>query len=416
MPRSRSANSRFVILKLLFRAQGSYTMATHQIVFLIVVTFFAIQGFRKGAAQFVFSIISLAIAYVATIVLIEPVADWLKGFTEIRGLAALAVSGCLVFLASSSISNLLITLLLKWAGVSTHSPRMNQRIGGALIASAVGSVIGLIAVWMLAFIPSKPFSSLLTEDFDNNVAPLADPQSKDTLQKLANHLVGFGAKQMLSMASDSNELNDLSVQLIENPQVTMDHIEKMTQSNEFKSLFNNISNQKVFDSLEPEQIAMMPEFQQLIRQPNYQQLTQDRFKNDNTPLRHAEAFADIWAKARFVQFDPEIQSIFSSAAIREQIQQGRFIQLLNDDRLLQLFERVASADAEAFKQQLRQGHINIQYQEVRSNSAEHLKTPSTSQSFNASEPVLIYKWVDEKGKVHYSDKPQYEGQKPIKPN
>ena len=98
---------------------------------------------------------------------------------------------------------------------------------------------------------------------------------------------------------------------------------------------------------------------------------------------------DIWARAKFVEQDPQSQAIINDPQLRGILQSGNIVQLMNSQKIADLFERLTSEEANQYTNVLRDKA-----------PAENL----TRTTVNSVKSSKIYKWVDKHGRVHYSDK------------
>ena len=199
-------------------------------------------------------------------------------------------------------------------------------------------------------------------------------------------------KGAISVTTDQPEVAELTAKLLESPEITVRQFRGVTESEEFRSLFLAASNQRILNTGDVELIKQSAAFKQLIKNPHFKALSQDLYDTDGADFetQMAEKIRDMWARAQFVQNDPEMQSILNDPQIKELMANGQVAQLMNSQKIIQLFERIMSSDAKNYS--IRQ-------------KAPEPSTKLTRTDEQSIKDSKVYKWVDEDGQVHYSDKP-----------
>ena len=167
----------------------------------------------------------------------------------------------------------------------------------------------------------------------------------------------------------------------------------------FRQLFLTPQNQAILNSGDVYRIQQIPAFRRLINNPNFKAISKELAENnEDEPFDHAMAvkIRDIWARAKFVEQDPQSQAILNDPELKGLVQSGNIMQLMNSQKIVNLYERLTSEEANRYADVLRS------------------KAPSvdlTRTTVNSVKSSKIYKWVDKHGRVHYSDKkPEEEEQ------
>jgi hypothetical protein len=204
-------------------------------------------------------------------------------------------------------------------------------------------------------------------------------------------MMSYFIKTMVKATTDDTDVAELTAQVLQTPDVTVRRIQSLANSRAFQSFFLNEANQAVLNSGRIELMVNNREFAQLVKQPDFVALLSPLLEQ-SSELPEAEQYAikikNIWSRAQFVKYDTQAQTIINDPEIKQMLSQSNYVELLNSNKLITLFERLTSEDAKRFSL----GH----YKQQPTTRLEKTTVKSIKQQ-------KLYKWVDEKGRVHYSD-------------
>jgi uncharacterized membrane protein required for colicin V production len=367
------------------------------LLFLVAVAFFAFQGYRRGVLPLLFRLLSLAGAYISAYLFTPSLGTTVNQNTQLNGIMGYVVAGVGVFILASLLLDLIFTLVKRTLNTTKGAPTQASRIGGAVLGSVVGAIVGLLLVWV-----SSLANQLLSKEPSANATIAAHPISG--IEKLSRKITSGAIRSAINATTQQEDLADFTAQLLEQPEIAISHFRQVIDSEEFNNLFLTQRNQSVLNRGNLTEISRLPEFKQLLKNPGFIALTQNWFKENSdtrADIQIAEKVRDLWARAQFVKQDKEVLAIVNDPQLKSAIEQANVIQLLNDERIVQLFRRIASKEADAFSLSLREKEykqINLENSSPASNSS--LKE---SESSSPDKPI-IYRWVDKHGRVHYSDK------------
>jgi hypothetical protein len=335
------------------------------LVFLVVILFFAYRGFRKGLLKSIARILSVVAGYACAILYSKQVSGIIESELQLQGILALIAASLLLFFGASILVGLLFWLLEK-------------------LLAGDGSVSAIVVVWAVAFI--------------RDARPLESPGSSvakepSKIETLANRAAGKAVASAMSLGSASPEVAKISAALAESPAEVVQRAQRLAQSEDLSALLNDPRSRVALDSGDPEAVRKLPAFQQLINNPDLQALANatgltDEAAAENQPMDVALAtrVTDIWARTQRAKNDPRVQAILADAAFQQSIRSGNPLDLLGNEKLLEMADIIFSDEAApaSVEQGARSGQSGSVLQ-----PAENVKK--------------LYKWTDDSGRTYYSD-------------
>jgi hypothetical protein len=337
------------------------------LVFLVVILFFAYRGFRKGLLKSIARILSVVAGYACAILYSKQVSGIIESELQLQGILALIAASLLLFFGASILVGLLFWLLEKLlagdGSVSTASS-----IGGAVVGLGTGLLLAIVVVWAVAFI--------------RDARPLESPGSS----------VAKEPSKIETLANRA-EVAKISAALAESPAEVVQRAQRLAQSEDLSALLNDPRSRVALDSGDPEAVRKLPAFQQLINNPDLQALANatgltDEAAAENQPMDVALAtrVTDIWARTQRAKNDPRVQAILADAAFQQSIRSGNPLDLLGNEKLLEMADIIFSDEAApaSVEQGARSGQSGSVLQ-----PAENVKK--------------LYKWTDDSGRTYYSD-------------
>lgn len=349
------------------------------IIFLLVILIFGYRGYRKGLVKSLGRILSVLAGYICAILYTGEASRLLESLFLLQGIVAFLAASLLLFFGASLLVGLLFwlleKLLLKDATVSTASS-----LGGGVVGLATGTLLAIVVVWCFTFVrDSRPAEGLAT----------TEPNSSG-IEQLANRVAGKAVASAMSLGSTSPEVAKITAAVAAAPADMVQRAQRLANSEDMAAMLNDPSNQALLDSGDHEALRKLPEFQQLIDNPDLQALASatgllDEAARNNQSLDAEVAIqlTDIWGRAQRVKNNPRVQEIIGDAEFQQKLRSGNPLDLLTNDKLLELAEIIFAEPAGGSE-----------------------GTSTSQQTGNAGQPktsTKMYSWTDDSGRVHYSD-------------
>ncbi len=351
------------------------------ILFLIILLWFTFRGYKSGFLAVVFRLLSLAGAYAAAFLLTLPTGHWVSEHTQIKGLVAFMVSGVMIFLLTSLLLEILFSLVKKTIQKNGEVGQ-SSAIGGAIAGLIIGGIVGLVAVWMVSLM-----NQLLAKEDTTITSP-------GVLETVAHSAVAKIITSIISTTTGQEEVAQLTASVLTQPKQTVEQLRRLLESQTLRELFGSPYHASVIQSGDIEQVKQLPAFQKLMQDPDFIALGKEAGiteSDQNATHAFAEKIVEMWARVDYVKKDPEVQAILQDPQFKSLATSGNLLRLLNSDKFIVLTEKVMSDEATR----------NISAR-LPSAQVDSIKAPSSKTT--PEEPSKIYRWVDENGRVHYSDK------------
>ncbi len=366
------------------------------LLFLITVVYFSFQGYRRGVLPLLFRLLSLGGAYLAAFLFTPSLGTSLNHSTQLNGIMGFIVAGAGIFLFTSILIDFVLRLIKRVIKADTEEPSQSSRFGGLALGSVVGCVVGILLVWV-----GSLTSQLLSKE---HTAPNSVVEHDVSgIEKIARQLTSGAVRSAMEATTDQPEVANFTAKLLEQPEIAIQHFRGVVESPEFRDLFLTERNQRILNRGNVKEIARLPELKQLMANPGFTALTEDIIEvnaNESPELQIAERVRDMWARAQFVKNDPQAQAIVNDPQLRAAVERANIVQLLNDERVVQLFERIMSEEANQYSLSLREK----EYEQVDLDALNSSVNTPTDSTQSQQQSNKIYRWVDDKGRVHYSDK------------
>lgn len=401
------------------------------IVFLAILAFFTWRGYQKGFVGSITKVLSVLVAYPAAIFFTKPFAYFLRDHTSLDGLVLFLVAGCTIFFATS----LAVTLILN--GLAHLAPNnkftaTGSKIGGTAFGFIFGSVIGLIAVYVVNII-AKPNSSQIvqtsqapnqtkqpnaeeTESIQKYVVDGGTPARDSIIDSTAKKLVSTAASTAVGIITTDKTSSQITKTLTEDPQAMLAHVQNMTNDGEFKELLNKPEFQAELNRGDVQSLLANKDFQELMQNPDMKALIASgdtAASNQFSEQAAAEKMIQAWQKVATLQHDPRVLNIVNDPAFQAQLNSTNKLPLLMNPKMRELSEIIFSSEASpqpfnsnASEPQEIKTNTRYQVEDITDGVKQNELSNSTREK-TTDEPVeqKLYRWTDEDGKVHYSDKP-----------
>jgi uncharacterized membrane protein required for colicin V production len=353
------------------------------VIFLVVILFFVYRGFRKGLLKSISRILSLAAGYFCAILYAGKLSGIIESGYQLQGIIAFIAASLLLFFGASILVGFLFWLLEKLlAGDGKVS--LASSVGGAVVGLGTGLLLAIVIVWTLGFVRD----TFPAQSPGNTVSK---PPSK--VEKLANRAASTAVATAMTLGSADPEVTRISAAIAEAPADIVQSAQRLAQSEDMSAVLNNPRSRAALDSGDPEALRRLPAFQKLMENADLQALANatglvEDAANNNQAVDAALAIrlTDIWGRAQRVKNDPRVQAIVADAEFQQSIRSGNPLDLLGNEKLMEMANIIFSEEA----------------------AADGIEQPVTSEQTGsdvqpAENVKQLYKWIDDSGRVYYSD-------------
>jgi len=359
-------------------------MTISLILFIVLPVFFAYRGYRQGFISSLSTIVSLAAAYLATILYTRSLSTIIIDQFDLQQIAALALASISLFICVYTITRLLLLITKRLLSKKVDKSLFSS-VGGAMVGGTVGFIVAVIIVWAITFVRDSL-------EADNSIS---QNTQTDPVEQISGKIVGNTVAKLLNSDKSSDGMTNLGTAFFQSPAQMTRQLKRLADSNDLQQLFSNHHNQAVLSSGDVEAVKQLAEFQQLINNPDLLalgrsagMLPEDSTDQQLIEQQLAEKTIDIWQRVQQVQDDPRVRNILDDADFRQKLQSGNPLQIMADSRLLQLADLILAEDRDSSRE---------------SKSQTQPEMPSAEVN-NDKPPTEIYQWTDEDGRIHFSDK------------
>ena len=369
---------------------------------LLTVLLTAFWGWRAGLFQMLLRLLALCLAYGLAIRGTPPVADFLVQREWLNGLLALPVVGVALLLLGS----LLFGAAAKQ--IAAAAPEEWQRGGkkaGAIAGAALGGVAGLLLAWGAGTL-KEAWQWRTAQQAAAHVTPeqsLAASPMDAALRRAAGDLM---AGSMEAVLGDS-AVAPIAAQWVREPLsvgLALKHIAELPR---LRALVADPKQYAVLLQGDINAVQRLSSFQALIADPQAMQLLQTAGLQGNSPAEQSAALAAMLSKytrrVETLRATPEFQVLAADPVLAQRLQKGEWLGLLADARVRRLVAAINS-DSDPVTALAAMPTAPGSEQNA---ALEREAQPAQS---SAPEPVkLLYRWKDEKGRLHITEDKPPEG-------
>lgn len=408
----------------------------------MILAFFTWRGYQKGVVGAISRVLSFIVAYPAAIFLTKPFANILRAYTGLDGLILYLVAGCTIFLVASLLVTLILNSLASLAP-SNSITEMGSKIGGVVFGAIIGGVFGLIAVYLIDLVikpaspvianqqeqkspsaPSDEEAESIKQYVVDGGAPVTQTPSASNDSFIANDsFINSTAKKLVSTAASTavgiitsdKGSSQLTKTLTQDPQAMLNHVQNMTNNGEVKKLLSDPEFQAELNHGNVESLMQNKDFQQLLKNPDMQAIISSEDSSDkSTEQAAAEKMIQAWQKVVTLKTDPRVLDIVNDPAFQAQLNSPNKLPLLMNPKMRQLSEIIFSDEsAEETAKPVKpvptgqKSNVHYTLEDITQGTGKKAKEESLSDTHKREEQPeeKVYRWTDENGKVHYSDKP-----------
>lgn len=412
------------------------------IIFIVILAFFTWRGYQKGFVGAISRVLSFIVAYPAAIFLTKPFANILRAYTGLDGLILYLVAGCTIFLVASLLVTLILNSLASLAP-SNSITEMGSKVGGVVFGAIIGGVFGLIAVYLIDLVikpaapvlanqqqqkspsaPSDEEAESIKQYVVDGGAPVTQTPSASNDSFIANDsFINSAAKKLVSTAASTavgiitsdKGSSQLTKTLTQDPQAMLNHVQNMTNNGEVKKLLSDPEFQAELNHGNVESLMQNKDFQQLLKNPDMQAIISSEDSSDkSTEQAAAEKMIQAWQKVVVLKTDPRVLDIVNDPAFQAQLNSPNKLPLLMNPKMRQLSEIIFSDGSEDETTKPvkpvpagQKSNVHYTLEDITQGTGQKAKEESLTDTHKREEQPeeKVYRWTDENGKVHYSDKP-----------
>lgn len=349
------------------------------VVFLVIVVYFAYRGYKNGIFQVASKLISLPAGYITAYLFTADLDPTVQNIFSIAGLMSYIITGTILFGFTVALFSLLFWVLQQFVISKNHSTGQVSAVSGALLGTAVGVFLGIFAVWFLSTI-----TTLIQAK--RGVTPSAPSEFEQNIKKVAASAISG----MTKVATNDADLSQVTAVLLTSPAENLERIQNISKQRLLPDLLNSNDARIAMDDRDPGALLHNSAFQKLVNDDDFKALAKDmNFPSDHQAMQKEFAIkmTTIWTQIHQVKNDPQFIAITENAEFRQMMQSKNIYKMINSPQVESLIKIISSAPVP-----------DIEFVE---------RQPQ--QPASPKKPTEIYRWVDDKGRVHYSDKKKDSG-------
>lgn len=345
------------------------------LIFVVILLGSVYRGYKSGFIMVFARFVSLAAGYLSAWWLTLPLGKLVQQTGILDGIMTYLASGMVVFMLTYWLLTFIFSMIHKNLVGNEEQIPPASAIGGALLGSVIGLIFATLAVWFMTTLNT-------TLALKSNKQP-----ELDQLQEKVSDLVQSSIRKV-AIDGKKPSLETLPAVLIANPSENILHAQLIVDQGLFQNLVNDQEAISALNRLAPAELVQLKSFKRLVSDPNVQAIAQQmNFSSDPVAFEKALAmqFTVTWAKVQAVQESVEFQQLISDPEIKQLMNERNIFKLMNNRKIESFMRKINDVETPQI--------------EWRPNEVSESKRQNQSSS-------TIYRWVDENGKVHYSDKPQ----------
>jgi hypothetical protein len=283
---------------------------------------------------------------------------------------------------------------------------------GALVGLLVVYAIGLVLTPKVQPIQNEQTVDLsLTDNHSDNTnrAPATGvPHVRDLaksndsfIEASAKKLMGNAAATAVDLALDDKTTTQITKAFVENPQSMLTHVQQVANDGQMKNLMADEKIQSILNTGDTQALMRDPAFKELMNNPSVQALmSQSDVNSDAGSQAAAEKMVQAWNRVQTIKHDPRVIAIINDPEFQQQLNSSNKLPLMMNPKLNQLTEIIFSSETMPAN-----GMGNYQIQDINAAATNTASTTNKESGEDSKPATTIYRWTDENGQVHYSDKP-----------
>lgn len=302
--------------------------------FVVVLLIYCIYGLKKGFLSTLGSLASLIIAYAAAFIFIKPVAQFFQRVTAVDGLAVYALSGLIIF----TLVSLAVTAIFNSAQRVIEGPELSiaSRVGGLILGAALGSVLGLIAVYAVDLMAEarRPASAHETQI---NPTPL-EQTARNLIGKAVGHLARFIYPEAAPFA----------VSFVQSPITISKSLHNLATAPELQQILKDDRHQQLLEAGNAQAFVHTPEFVEIMSSKDMQVLLRDaKLVPEGVRAEEvvAQTLVEAWQGLDKIRQDPRVLAIMKDPEFQNKLQTNNTLALMNDPKTAELLNAFLQAMA-----------------------------------------------------------------------
>ncbi|MCB1615364.1 MAG: CvpA family protein [Pseudomonadales bacterium] len=372
------------------------------ILFLAVVSYYMWKGYTRGVVKVLGGFLSLVLAYFCAYRFNFLVVEWFEKSTELKGAVLYASAGGAIFLSVLVLANLLFFIgmkLLERRGIG------RSKSNGMLAGLLVGCVFGAVVVWLGGII-----QSVVSLKLGGATQTLKEEQAHagPDIHEFVASLVSEGLERTLeSRMPEDSAVPKLAGELARDPVSFAMDMKALSDNRPLRELYGNPQTRALLERGDVANLMKTDEYQRFINHPATMRLAAKMFEGKTTAEQQSaftQSLGRISRGATLIQGNPRFQALMEDPEVRRILQNpvaANPISLLTNPKINELVELImTAADSDPYVDDPDR-HIFTTVDVPDWQSVEQMSTEPEAGEHR------IYRWVDEKGRVHYSeDKPE----------
>lgn len=357
----------------------------------------ALWGWHKGLLHLLLRLSVLLLAYGLAWQQTPALAAYFIKTMALSEVAAWPVAGVLLFLGGSIVFGAVakgISFLLV-----EHWEVGKKRWSGGLCGAFLGCGVGLLLVWTVGTLQD----SQRLRQHEPVVQATAAPSLDDEVRQLSGDMMAALAGQAL----EGSAAAPVAQALVRNPVSIGQELQYLAQKPELQQLFQDPHNYAVLVRGPASAVAQLPAFRALVADERAMQFLalvglqgKDLGEQSTTLASTLIRYAGNYERLRA---EPQFQALMNDAALREQWQQGNLLALLTNPKVRQMTELLSRDEAQSKE-------LSPVLSAVESSDTKPMVEPISADQ--TKEPAkLLYRWKDEKGRLHITEQAPPEGVK-----
>ena len=369
------------------------------IILSLSVLFFGYRAYQKGLWRTLLGIIGVIATYIVCFYLGMPFVSLLES-TGLNTWLAYPLGLIVIFIVTSFIFSNTPALLFP----ALQQVSQNQKVYGAMAGIVIGLIVGLFIIWGVT--TANILLSLKQTESSTEPVTLPEPTS---LTATASSLVAATVNSGLSIVMEEEQPKQLATAFVQAPAELTGAFQTIARSSELKLFWqsketsikmaeNDIAG--VIDTAAFKRLALMPDMQTILKHTATENNTHSQ---EESHVFLAEKLTYVWRRMRYTRSDPRVVAILNDEEFKELIAQQNPAMLLMNSKAQQLTKIIMEKEDMDHFDFVSDLNNHSAVQTVKSspqNPSEPDKAPAKPKP--PVDPVIVYRWKDDNGKIHYT--------------
>lgn len=364
-------------------------------------------GYARGLLAIIANVLALLFAYALAWQETPALARWLVDKAWLPGLLAWPVAGLALFLGGS----MLFTVAARWLSSLVPEEWHNKgKSAGTMAGVLLGAGLGLLVVWTVGVLQDS-WALRSSAPQPASVAGLAEkPAAVERVDNLVRDMSNQAVAAMVKGALGNSPAAVAAAQWARQPLSMSEGLKHLTGKQELQQLFLDPDNYAVLVGGANSDIQRLAPFQALVNDPQVMQFLSVAGLPGATLPQQSQALAGMLSRyaGNFEQLrtTPEFQSLMKDPELKAKLQQGNLLVLLTNDKMRRLADMLVQGklpDQLPAEQAIEANDYSVGAREL---------SASTPRRESLAKPVPnkpLYRWRDEKGRLHITEDQPPEG-------